>query len=96
MTKDDIKDPASLELRTRLNGIEVQHTKTDDLIFDIPYLIEYISSYTELLPGDMIATGTPEGVGFARNPPLWMKPGDQLEVEISQLGILKNTVALER
>ena len=96
VTKDDIKDPASLELSTRLNGIEVQHTKTDDLIFDIPYLIEYISSYTELLPGDMIATGTPEGVGFARNPPLWMKPGDQLEVEISQLGILKNTVALER
>lgn len=95
VTEDEVGDPTALDLHTRLNGVEVQHTKTDDLIFDIPYLIEYISSYTELLPGDMIATGTPEGVGFARNPPLWMRPGDQLEVEISHLGILKNTVAAE-
>jgi 2-keto-4-pentenoate hydratase/2-oxohepta-3-ene-1,7-dioic acid hydratase in catechol pathway len=95
VTADEVGDPTTLDLQTRLNGVEVQHTKTDDLIFDIPYLIEYISSYTELLPGDIIATGTPEGVGFARNPPLWMKPGDQLEVEISHLGMLKNTVAAE-
>jgi 2-keto-4-pentenoate hydratase/2-oxohepta-3-ene-1,7-dioic acid hydratase in catechol pathway len=59
---------------------------------DLPYLIEYISSYTNLLPGDVIATGTPEGVGFARNPPLWMKAGDHLEIEISKLGILSNRV----
>ena len=95
VSADEVGNPSDLHLQTRLNGIEVQHTKTDDLIFDIPYLIEYISSYTPLLPGDIIATGTPEGVGFARNPPLWMKAGDQLEVEISHLGILKNAVVAE-
>jgi 2-keto-4-pentenoate hydratase/2-oxohepta-3-ene-1,7-dioic acid hydratase in catechol pathway len=95
VSADEVGDPSSLQLHTRLNGVEVQHTKTNDLIFDIPYLIEYISSYTPLLPGDIIATGTPEGVGFARNPPLWMKAGDQLEVEISHLGILKNFVVAE-
>ena len=92
VTSDEVGDPTLLDLKTRLNGIEVQHTRTDDLIFDIPYLIEYISSYTNLLPGDVIATGTPEGVGFARNPPLWMKAGDHLEIEISKLGILSNQV----
>jgi len=92
VTSDEVGDPTLLDLKTRLNGIEVQHTRTDDLIFDIPYLIEYISSYTNLLPGDVIATGTPEGVGFARNPPLWMKAGDHLEIEISKLGILSNRV----
>jgi 2-keto-4-pentenoate hydratase/2-oxohepta-3-ene-1,7-dioic acid hydratase in catechol pathway len=95
VTADEVGDPSTLDLVTRLNGVQVQSTKTNDLIFDIPHLIAYISSYTELLPGDMIATGTPDGVGFARNPPLWLKPGDQLEVEISHLGILKNTVASE-
>ena len=95
VSADEVGKPSDLHLQTRLNGMEVQHTKTDDLIFDIPYLIEYISSYTPLLPGDIIATGTPEGVGFARNPPLWMKAGDQLEVEISHLGILKNAVVAE-
>jgi 2-keto-4-pentenoate hydratase/2-oxohepta-3-ene-1,7-dioic acid hydratase in catechol pathway len=92
VTSDEVGDPTQLDLKTRLNGIEVQHTKTDDLIFDIPYLIEYISSYTNLLPGDVIATGTPEGVGFARTPPLWMKAGDHLEVEISKLGTLSHLV----
>ena len=95
VTSQSIGDPSSLELKTRLNGVEVQHTKMDDFIFDIPYLIEYISSYTDLLPGDVIATGTPEGVGFARTPPLWMKAGDILEVEISKLGTLKNIVKAE-
>ncbi len=95
VTSQNIGDPSSLELKTRLNGVEVQHTKMDDFIFDIPYLIEYISSYTDLLPGDVIATGTPEGVGFARTPPLWMKAGDILEVEISKLGTLKNIVKAE-
>jgi 2-keto-4-pentenoate hydratase/2-oxohepta-3-ene-1,7-dioic acid hydratase in catechol pathway len=92
VTSDEVGDPTQLDLKTRLNGIEVQHTKTDDLIFDIPCLIEYISSYTNLLPGDVIATGTPEGVGFARTPPLWMKAGDHLEVEISKLGTLSHLV----
>ena len=95
VTAEEVGDPSQLELLTRLNGVEVQHTITDDLIFDIPYLIEYISSYTTLMPGDIIATGTPEGVGFARTPPLWMKAGDVLEVEISTMGKLQNTVVAE-
>ena len=95
VTADEVGDPSQLDLRTRLNGEEVQHTITDDLIFDIPYLIEYISSYTTLMPGDIIATGTPEGVGFARTPPLWMKEGDILEVEISTIGKLQNIVIAE-
>ena len=95
VTADEVGNPSQLDLRTRLNGEEVQHTITDDLIFDIPYLIEYISSYTTLMPGDIIATGTPEGVGFARTPPLWMKAGDILEVEISTIGKLQNTVIAE-
>ena len=95
VTADEIGDPGQLDLRTRLNGVEVQHTKTDDFIFDIPTIIAYISAFTPLKPGDIIATGTPEGVGFARKPPLWMKPGDTLEVEISKIGILRNSVVAE-
>ena len=69
-----------------------EHATVDDLIFDVPALIEYCSIFTELLPGDVIATGTTGGVGMARNPPLWMKPGDTVEVEISKVGVLKNTI----
>jgi 2-keto-4-pentenoate hydratase/2-oxohepta-3-ene-1,7-dioic acid hydratase in catechol pathway len=82
-------------LHTRLNGTEVQHTKTDDLIFDIPFLISYISGFTPLVAGDVIVTGTPEGVGFARKPPLWMKAGDVVEVEISSIGTLRNSIVDE-
>ena len=95
VTADEVGDPAKLDLRTRLNGQEVQHTSTGDLIFDIPYIISYFSSFMPLEPGDVISTGTPEGVGFARKPPLWMKAGDTLEVEISKLGILRNKVIAE-
>src|SRR3974390_1299454 len=95
VTADEVGDPTQLEWRTRLNDAEVQHSKTDDLIFDIPAIIAYISAYTRLAPGDVIATGTPEGVGFARKPPLWMKPGDTLEIEISKIGILRNKVVAE-
>jgi 2-keto-4-pentenoate hydratase/2-oxohepta-3-ene-1,7-dioic acid hydratase in catechol pathway len=95
VTRDGVPDPAQLTLSTRLNGVEVQHTKTDDLIFDIPTIIGYISTFTPLEPGDIIATGTPEGVGFARQPPLWLKPGDAIEVEISSIGTLRNTVVAE-
>ncbi len=94
-TSDEIGDPTRLELRTRLNGREVQHARTDDLIFDIPFLVNYLSGVLPLAPGDIIATGTPEGVGFARKPPLWMKPGDVIEVEISGIGLLRNDVAAE-
>lgn len=95
VTADQIADPSQLLLRTRLNGREVQATRTDDFIFDIPTIIAYVSALTPLLPGDIIATGTPEGVGFARTPPLWMQPGDTLEVEISGIGILRNQVIAE-
>jgi hypothetical protein len=75
---------------TRLNGKEVQHTGIDDLIFDIPTLISYCSDWTPLVTGDVISTGMPEGVGFARKPPLWMKPGDVVEVEIDGgIGVLR-------
>jgi 2-keto-4-pentenoate hydratase/2-oxohepta-3-ene-1,7-dioic acid hydratase in catechol pathway len=95
VTADEVGDPTQLFLSTRLNGVQVQHTQTDDLIFDIPYLISYISSWMPLSPGDVISTGTPEGVGFTRKPPLWLKPGDTLEVEISRIGLLRNTVVAE-
>ncbi|HJU20665.1 MAG TPA: fumarylacetoacetate hydrolase family protein [Stellaceae bacterium] len=95
VTADEIPDPTRLALKTRLNGREVQHTGIDDLIFDIPTLISYCSEWTPLLPGDVIATGTPEGVGFARKPPLWMKPGDVVEVEISAIGTLRNPIVAE-
>lgn len=95
VTSSDIADHTQLMLSTRLNGCEVQHTRMDDLIVDIPSLIAYISTFTPLRPGDVIATGTPEGVGFARTPPLWMKPGDIIEVEISEIGILQNAVTAE-
>lgn len=92
---EDVGDPTKLTLRTRLNGTEVQHTQTDDLIFDIPTIIAYLSVLLPLNPGDIISTGTPEGVGFARKPPLWMKAGDTVEVEISGVGILRNDVVDE-
>lgn len=95
VTADEVGDPTQLFLSTRLNGVQVQHTQTDDLIFDIPFLISYISSWMPLSPGDVISTGTPEGVGFTRKPPLWLKPGDTLEVEISRIGLLSNTVVAE-
>ena len=88
----DIGDPTALVLRTRLNGTEVQHARTDDLIFDIPGIIAYLSVLLPLNPGDIISTGTPEGVGFGRKPPLWMKAGDTVEVEISGIGTLRNAV----
>jgi 2-keto-4-pentenoate hydratase/2-oxohepta-3-ene-1,7-dioic acid hydratase in catechol pathway len=94
-TADEITNPAALELTTRLNGVQVQHASVSELIFDVPYLISYLSGMMDLVPGDVIATGTPEGVGFARTPPLWMKAGDEVEVEISRIGVLRNRVEKE-
>lgn len=94
-TADAIPDPAQLTLTTRLNDTQVQHKNIADMIFDVPAIIAYVSSWTELAPGDVIATGTPEGVGLGRKPPLWMKPGDTIEVEISGIGLLRNTVVAE-
>jgi 2-keto-4-pentenoate hydratase/2-oxohepta-3-ene-1,7-dioic acid hydratase in catechol pathway len=88
VTSDVIADPQRLELTTRLNGTVVQHDTTDHMIFDVASIIEYLSTVTWLEPGDVIATGTPDGVGAGRKPPLWMKSGDKVEVEISGIGIL--------
>ena len=94
-TADQIPDPSKLTLITRLNGREVQKKGIDDMIFDVPAIIEYVSKWTPLEPGDVIATGTPEGVGFARKPPLWMKAGDVVEIEISSIGVLTNPIVDE-
>jgi 2-keto-4-pentenoate hydratase/2-oxohepta-3-ene-1,7-dioic acid hydratase in catechol pathway len=95
VTTDEIPDPSKLTLTTRLNGQQVQHANTDQLIYSIPQIIAFCSDFTTLSPGDVIATGTPEGVGHGRKPPLWMKPGDTLEVEISKIGILRTRIADE-
>jgi 2-keto-4-pentenoate hydratase/2-oxohepta-3-ene-1,7-dioic acid hydratase in catechol pathway len=92
VTADEIPDPTVLQLTGRLNGEVMQSAPVSDLIFDIPFLISYLSSWSVLKPGDVIATGTPSGVGFTRTPPLWMKAGDVFEIEISQIGVLRNTV----
>jgi len=95
VTTDELPDPSRLTLVTRLNGKEMQRSTTDLLIFDVPTIIEYLTGFTELLPGDVIATGTPGGVGFKRDPPVFMKPGDVAEVEITSIGILRNPVVAE-
>ncbi len=92
VTADEIPDPGRLTLTTRLNGTEVQHSSTDLLIHPVHDLVAFCSEFTALAAGDIIATGTPEGVGHRRNPPLWMKAGDVLEVEISRIGILRTRV----
>ena len=91
-TVDEISDPHQLNIRFRLNGDTLQDSNTCQLIFRIPELIEFLSSSITLEPGDVIATGTPPGVGFARKPPIFMKPGDVAEVEIDGLGTLSNPV----
>jgi len=95
VTTDEIPDPTKLTLETRLNGQVVQHTGVDMLINPIPKLIAYCSTILPLLPGDVIVSGTPGGVGAKRTPPLWMKPGDSVEVEISGIGVLRNSVIAE-
>jgi 2-keto-4-pentenoate hydratase/2-oxohepta-3-ene-1,7-dioic acid hydratase in catechol pathway len=94
-TADEIPDPQNLGIRLRLNGETLQSSRTDQLIFGVPELIEFLSSCMTLEPGDVIATGTPPGVGFARNPPVFIKPGDTMEVEIDGLGVLRNPVATD-
>lgn len=96
VTRDEIGDPQDLELTTRLNGEVMQHTCTSDMIFSVSQLIEYCSTFTELAPGDVIVSGTTGGVGAFREPPVWMKPGDTVEVEIAGIGILRNNIADEQ
>lgn len=96
VTRGEIADGQRLELVTRLNGQEVQRGNTDQLIFSIPVLIHYISTVMTLKPGDVIVTGTPSGVGVKREPQLFMKDGDRIEVEVAGIGRLENTVGAER
>jgi 2-keto-4-pentenoate hydratase/2-oxohepta-3-ene-1,7-dioic acid hydratase in catechol pathway len=95
VTTDEIADPGKLTLTTRLNGNQMQRSGTDMLIYSIPQIIAFCSDFTALSAGDVIATGTPEGVGHSRKPPLWMKPGDTLEVEITGIGTLRTRIADE-
>lgn len=95
VTTDEIPDPTRLKLETRLNGSVVQASDTSHLIFSIPRLINYASEIFDLVPGDVIATGTPAGVGFTRKPPMFLKAGDVVEVEIEKIGVLRNPVVDE-
>lgn len=95
VTADEIPDPSALTLETRLNGEVVQHTTTDLMIATIPQVIAYMSAVLPLLPGDVIVSGTPGGIGAKRTPPLWMKAGDVVEVEISNIGVLSNPIVDE-
>jgi len=92
---DELPADTVMTLVTRLNGNEMQRATTDMMIFSIPRLISFISNFTTLEPGDVIVTGTPGGVGLRRNPPVFMNPGDRVEVEVSGVGTLVNTVAAE-
>ena len=92
VTADEIPNPSALQLTTRLNGQVMQHASTADLIFDIPALIAFISTFTPLEPGDVIATGTPSGVGDKREPLRYLRLGNMLEVEISGIGTLRHPV----
>lgn len=94
VTTDEI-DVSDVELTTRLNGEVMQNARTSQMIVNIPSAIEYLSSFTTLRPGDVIATGTPGGVGFARTPPVWLQPGDTIEVEIEGVGTIRNKVVAE-
>ncbi len=95
VTADEVTDPADLTLVTRLNGGEMQRDNTGGLLFTVPKLIAYLSAIWPLQTGDVIATGTPHGVGLGRTPPVWMKPGDEIEVEISGIGTLRNRIVDE-
>ncbi len=92
VTPDEIPNPNSLRIRSLLNGVVMQDSWTSDMIFDVPALIEFLTADKTLPAGTVILTGTPEGVGFARTPPVWLKPGDTIAVEIERIGTLVNPV----
>jgi 2-keto-4-pentenoate hydratase/2-oxohepta-3-ene-1,7-dioic acid hydratase in catechol pathway len=95
VTADEIPDPHALDIRLTIDGEEMQHSNTRHLIFGVPALIEYISSITQLEAGDIISTGTPQGVGLGRNPKRWLKPGETIVAEIEGLGRLVNPTVAE-
>jgi len=96
VTADEIGDPGNLRICCRLNGKVMQDSCTDQLIFPVEELIAYVSQVASLKPGDLLFTGTPPGVGMARNPAVFLQPGDQVEVEIERIGILQNSVVGRR
>jgi len=93
VTADEIPDPQTLNIATRLNGETLQDANTKDMIFDVVSIIAYVSNLVPLLPGDVIASGTPAGVGFSRDPQIFMQPGDTCEIEIERIGTLVNPIA---
>jgi 2-keto-4-pentenoate hydratase/2-oxohepta-3-ene-1,7-dioic acid hydratase in catechol pathway len=95
VTTDEIKNPNSLPIRTTINGEVLQDWNTEDMIFNVPRLIEFLSGSTTLLPGTVILTGTPHGIGAARKPPIFLKPGDSATIEIEGIGKLTNPVVEE-
>jgi 2-keto-4-pentenoate hydratase/2-oxohepta-3-ene-1,7-dioic acid hydratase in catechol pathway len=94
VTADEVGDPQQLDVTLRLNGTVKQHAGTSSMIFSVARIIAYVTQGTTLEPGDVIATGTPEGVGFARTPPEFMQDGDVVEVEVSKIGVLRNRIAI--
>lgn len=96
VTADEIADPSQLKLQTRLNGELVQDSNTSNMIFGVPRLINYISTIFDLVPGDVIVTGTPAGTGWTLKPPRFLRPSDVVEVEIEKIGVLRNSVIDEQ
>lgn len=92
VTKEEIPNPNALQISTTLNGDVMQDWNTSDMIFDVPHLVSFLSGSTTLMPGTIILTGTPHGVGFARKPPVYLKPGDVITIEIEKIGQLTNPV----
>lgn len=93
VTLDEVGDPQTLDVVTRVNGTEMQRSNTRYQIFPIAKIVEYVSSFLTLQPGDVIATGTPQGIGAKRTPPIWLRPGDEVEIAIERVGTLRNRVS---
>ena len=93
VTRDEIPDPQTLDVSCWLNGVQMQHGHTADMLFPVAALIAYISRFMTLEPGDVIATGTPAGIGAFRKPPLYLQPGDHLRFEVTQVGIMEHSIA---
>lgn len=96
VTKDEVKNPHQLDIKVKVNGNAMQDSNTKNMIFCIPYLVNFISQVVTLSPGDVVATGTPAGVGIFRQPPVFLKDGDEVAIEVEKLGVLRNTVADEK
>jgi 2-keto-4-pentenoate hydratase/2-oxohepta-3-ene-1,7-dioic acid hydratase in catechol pathway len=92
VTRDEVPDPQALEVACYVNGERMQHGRTADMIFPVDRLIEYVTQFMTLEPGDVIATGTPAGVGAFRKPPVWLQPGDRVRLEISRIGVLEHRI----